>query len=203
MLIPYSPSNRLADIPDGSDREVAQFKWSVGVVGGSVTLHESRWQRFKDRFRKRSIEENLGIAGADAFIHVYAADDATLEIQLRLVNFSNTEILIEHIGADWLSVASAFVATGGATLLPSIGPVLPRSIGGLTIRLPVLPAGIRAMASHIREGQHRSSSPYAHVHLRGTVIASQGRNRAPIRFEMHVPTPGVDWATTALLPSGQ
>jgi hypothetical protein len=81
-MTPYTPLNGLGDIPDSADREVAQFKLSVGVVGASVTLHEGRWQRFKARFRNRSIEENLGIAGADAFIRVLAADDATPEVQL-------------------------------------------------------------------------------------------------------------------------
>ncbi len=122
MLVPYSPSNLLPELAD-SDREVGEIKWSVGLLSGSVKVHESRWQRFKDRFRKRTIEENLGIAGADAFIHVNAADDATLEIQLHLVNFSSTEILIEGIGADWLSVASGFLNHGGPTILPSLGSV--------------------------------------------------------------------------------
>jgi len=202
MLVPYSPTGRVAEIGD-ADREVAQFKWSVGVVGGSVTLHESRWKRFKDRFRTRTIEENLGIAGADAFLHVAAADDATVEIQLHLVNFSNTEILIEGIGADYLSVASGFLNHGGPTILPSLGTVPRRSIGGLTVRFPILPAGIRSMASHIRETQRRPSSAYANVHLRGTLIASQRGARAPIRFEVHVPTPGIDWATSDILPTGQ
>jgi hypothetical protein len=203
MLVPYSPSNRLAELED-SDREIGEIKWSVGVLSGSVKVHESRWQRVKDRFRKRTIEENLRIAGADAYIHVHAADDATLEIQLQLVNFSDTEqILIEGIGADWLSVASASVNPGGATLLPSIRPVGPRSIAGLTVRFPILAPGIRAMASHIRETQRRPSSAHAPVHLRGTLIASQGPVRAPIQFDVHVPTPGIDWAASDLLPSGQ
>src|ERR1700674_4057772 len=72
MLVPYSPSNLLPELAD-SDREVGEIKWSVGLLSGSVKVHESRWQRFKERFRKRTIEENLGIAGADAFIHVNAA----------------------------------------------------------------------------------------------------------------------------------
>jgi hypothetical protein len=203
MLVPYSPSNRLAELGD-SDREVGEIKWSVGLLSGSVKVHESRWQRIRDRFRKRTIEENLGIAGADAFIHVYAADDATLEIQLHLVNFSDTkQILVEGIGADWLSVASAFVNHGGATILPGIGRLATRSISGLTVRFPILPAGVRAMASHIRETQRRPSSAYAPVHLRGTLIASQGSVRAPISFEVHVPTPGIDWATNDVLPNGR
>ena len=202
MLVPYSPTGRVAEIGD-ADREVAQFKWSVGVVGGSVTLHESRWKRFKDRFRKRTLEENLGIAGADAFIHVAAADDAMVEIQLHLVNFSNKEILIEGLGADYLSVASGFLNHGGPTILPSLGTVPRRSIGGLTVRFPILPAGIRSMASHIRETQRRPSSAYANVHLRGTLIASQRGDRVPIRFEVHIPTPGIDWATNDILPTGQ
>jgi hypothetical protein len=203
MLVPYSPSNRLAELAD-SDREVGEVKWSVGFLSGSVKVHEGRWQRFKDRFRKRTIEENLGIAGADALIHVHAADDATLEIQLHLVNFSDTEqILIESIGADFLSVASASINPGGATLLPAIRPVAARSIAGLTVRFQILAPGIRAMASHIRDIQRRPSSAYAHVHLRGTLIASQGPVRAPISFQVDVPTPGIDWAASDILPTGQ
>lgn len=202
MLIPYSPSNRLAELTD-TDREVAQVKWSMGFVSVSTHIHESHWQKIRDRFRKRTIEENLGIAGADAFIHVNAADDALLEIQLRLVNFSDSEILIESIGADWVSIASAFLSHGGPTILPSVGPVGPRSIAGLTVRFPILPAGIRSMASHIRESQRRPSTPYANVHLRGSLITSQGRERGAVRFEVHVPTPGIDWSTSDVLPTGQ
>ena len=63
MLIPYSPS--LTPAPESSDPEIAELKWSLGVVGGRLVLNKLGWNRVKRLFRKRSIEENLGIAGAD------------------------------------------------------------------------------------------------------------------------------------------
>jgi hypothetical protein len=198
MLIPYSRS--LTPAPESSDPEIAELKWSLGVVGGRVVVNKSGWNRFKRLFRKRSIEENLGIAGADAAIQVRALDDATIDIQLHVVNFSGKEILVEHVGADWFGVSSGFVATSGPTLLPSTATVKPRSIGGLTLRFHVLPNGIRDLARLVRQGHTRRSSPDARLHIRGTMMASQGSARAPVKFEVHVPTPQIEWASNLALP---
>ena len=209
MLVPYSPRDDVPELAD-SDREVAEFKLSFGVIGGSVKLHKSKWERFKARFRKatpeehqRDIEENLAIAGADAFIHVNAADDAMIEVQVHLVNLSDTEILVENVAADFLSVASGSIQPSGATILPAMPTVVSRSVRVLTMRFAIPPAGIRTLASHIRETQRRPSTPYANLHLRGALVVSRGSVRAPIPFQAHVATPAIDWATSDILPTTQ
>jgi hypothetical protein len=209
MLVPYSPRESVPELAD-SDREVAEFKLSFGVIGGTVKLHDSKWQRFKARFRKptaeerqRTIQHNLAIAGADAFIHVNAADDAMIEVQLHLVNFSDYDILVEHVAADFVSVASGPVQLGALTLLPAMPAMGRRSVRVLTMRLAVPPAGIRTMANHIRETQRRPSTPYANLHLRGALLVSQGSVRTAIPFQAHVATPAIDWPTSDIILTGQ
>jgi hypothetical protein len=199
MLISPSISRRLTVPPEMGDPEIAELKWSLGVVSGRIVLRESRWKRLRYLFRKRSLEENLGVAGADAFISVRAPDDATIEIFLKVVNFSGRDVLIEHIGSDWLGISSGFVSTSGPVLLPSATPIQARSIRGLTIRFAVLPAGVRDLSRLVRQGTARRSSPDARLHWRGSLIASQRSLRAPIQIEVHVPTPAIDWAATMSL----
>src|SRR3954470_15685879 len=117
MVIPRSPS--LTASRESADPEIAELKWSLGFVGGRIVLHESKLRRLRKLVRRRTLEESLRIAAAHAFIHVYGVDDATIDTQIHLVNFSGKEILIEQAGVDWLGVSSGHVAVSGPTLHPS------------------------------------------------------------------------------------